>query len=162
MVLEIQVEKVAKALEAKAVPSATGRFFVTTSRASRSRPSAVSLAVAESSVFQQVSFLAFFLRVSTISHLVYWDGLVANQVAPFLRLFFSDLRGDAWCAQVILGKRHPRCRHLHRACQAQDGHLSRRRLCAETTRPHSLWVWWLESRLLGLPLLVLVTLPGEE
>ncbi len=73
MTLGIQVVKVAKALEAKVVPSAIGRFFVTTSRASRSRPSAVSLAVAESSVFQQVSTLVLFARLF-LSHLLTLGG----------------------------------------------------------------------------------------
>jgi hypothetical protein len=69
---------------------------------------------------------------------------------------WSHLRGDPWCSQdlressdplprvdpsLTVGparERHPRLGHLHRARQAQDRHLARRRLRPQAPGPHPL------------------------
>merc|ERR1711977_792372 len=45
----------------------------------------------------------------------------------------THLRGDQRCPQGLLGERHQRCRHLHRARQKKDRHRHGRRLCLEET-----------------------------
>ena len=86
----LQAERVAR-VSARAAPSVTERFFVTTSRASPSRRSVVWLAVAVSSVFQLVSSTVLSPSPATRT----------NIPPP------SDLRGDPRCSQVLPRGCHP-------------------------------------------------------
>ena len=58
--------------------------------------------------------------------------------ALFLQL---DLRRDPHGPQVVLGVRHPRRRHLHRARSPQDGHGHGHLLRSQAPGPHPLRLW---------------------
>merc|ERR1712224_1022450 len=61
-----------------------------------------------------------------------WRDVVVSSVSPV------DLRGDQRCPQGVLGERHQRCRHLHRARQEEDRHRHGRCLRPQETGKDSL------------------------
>jgi histone H3/H4 len=84
-----QAEKVARASE-RVEPNVIARFFVTTSKASQSLPSAVSRVVAVSSVSQPVSAPHFFLtRTSNVSPVIY------EETRGVLKTFLEGVIRDA-------------------------------------------------------------------
>merc|ERR1712013_841693 len=60
---------------------------------------------------------------------------------------WSHLRGDQGCSQGLPGECHPRCCHLHRACQEEDCHCHGCGVRPEETGTHPVRLWRIVSLL---------------
>jgi len=84
--------------------------------------------------------------VKRISAMIYEE--TRGVLKTFLEVGFPCAR--SWYVIWLHTGCHPWCCYIYWARQAKDSHVSRRCLCSEASRPHSVRFWWIDFRLVLL------------